>query len=83
MKAKQIIVAAIVTMPLLGGCIQSGETQDDRLREVIEKAVRIYRRGNQEKRAHLIGFLNGADPGRPYNCPQRRPAWRSNPHHRP
>ena len=38
--------------------------RDDRkLREVVEKAVRIYRRGNQEKRAHLIGFLNGADPG--------------------
>ena len=38
--------------------------EDDRkLREVVEKSVRIYRRGNQEKRAHLIGFLNGADPG--------------------
>lgn len=37
--------------------------EDRKLREVIEKAVRIYRRANQEKRAHLIGFLNGADPG--------------------
>ncbi len=37
--------------------------EDQKLREVIEKAVRIYRRGNQEKRAHLLGFLNGADPG--------------------
>ena len=37
--------------------------EDRKLREMIEKAVRIYRRGNQEKRAHLIGFLNGADPG--------------------
>jgi transcriptional regulator with XRE-family HTH domain len=36
---------------------------DRKLREVVEKAVRIYRRGNQEKRAHLVGFLNGADPG--------------------
>lgn len=36
---------------------------DRKLREVVDKAVRIYRRGNQEKRAHLIGFLNGADPG--------------------
>ena len=36
---------------------------DRKLREVIEKSVRIYRRGNQEKRAHLIGFLNDADPG--------------------
>jgi transcriptional regulator with XRE-family HTH domain len=36
---------------------------DRKLREVIEKVVRIYRLGNQEKRAHLIGFLNGADPG--------------------
>lgn len=37
--------------------------EDRKLRELIEKVVRIYRRGNQEKRAHLIGFLNGADPG--------------------
>jgi len=37
--------------------------EDRKLREVIEKVIRIYRRGNQEKRAHLIGFLNGADPG--------------------
>ena len=37
--------------------------EDRKLREAIEKVVRIYRRGNQEKRAHLIGFLNGADPG--------------------
>ena len=37
--------------------------EDQKLREVVEKAIRIYRRGNQEKRAHLIGFLNGADPG--------------------
>lgn len=37
--------------------------EDRKLQEVIEKAVRIYRRGNQEKRAHLLGFLNGADPG--------------------
>ncbi len=37
--------------------------EDRKLREVIEKAVRIYLRGNQEKRAHLLGFLNGADPG--------------------
>ena len=36
---------------------------DQKLGEVIEKTVRIYRSGNQEKRAHLIGFLNGADPG--------------------
>jgi transcriptional regulator with XRE-family HTH domain len=37
--------------------------EDLKLREVIEKSVRIYRYGNQEKKAHLIGFLNGADPG--------------------
>lgn len=37
--------------------------KDQKLGEVIEKVVRIYRRSNQEKRAHLIGFLNGADPG--------------------
>ena len=37
--------------------------EDRKLRDVIEKVVRIYRRGNQAKRAHLIGLLNGADPG--------------------
>ena len=36
--------------------------EDRKLREAIEKVVRIYRRSNQEKRAHLIGFLNSADP---------------------
>lgn len=37
--------------------------EDQKLREMIEKLIRIYRRGNAEKRAHLIGYLNGADPG--------------------
>jgi hypothetical protein len=37
--------------------------EDRKLKELIEKVVRIYRHGNQEKRAHLTGFLNGADPG--------------------
>lgn len=37
--------------------------EDRKLKDLIEKVVRIYRHGNQEKRAHLIGFLNGADPG--------------------
>jgi len=40
---------------------QHGE--DQKLREVIEKVVRIYKKGGLEKRAHLIGFVNGADPG--------------------
>ncbi|NIP99670.1 MAG: helix-turn-helix domain-containing protein [Nitrospinaceae bacterium] len=37
--------------------------EDQKLRELIEKVIRIYRKGTQEKRAHLVGFLNGADPG--------------------
>lgn len=37
--------------------------EDQKLREVIEKVVRIYKKGGLEKRAHLIGFVNGADPG--------------------
>jgi len=39
--------------------------EDQKLRELIEKLIRIYRRGDSEKKAHLIGFLNGADPGDP------------------
>ncbi len=37
--------------------------EDQKLMELIARLVRIYRRGGSEKRAHLIGFLNGADPG--------------------
>ncbi len=32
------------------------------LKELIEKVVRVYRRGDAGKRAHLEGFLVGADP---------------------
>ncbi|QPJ64628.1 MAG: helix-turn-helix transcriptional regulator [Candidatus Nitrohelix vancouverensis] len=37
--------------------------QDQTLKELIEKVVRIYHRGNADKKAHLKGFLMGADPG--------------------
>ena len=40
-----------------------GYGEDQKLRELIEKLTRIYQHGNLEKRSHLIGFLNGADPG--------------------
>ncbi len=40
-----------------------GYGEDQKLRELIEKLIRIYQHGNPEKRSHLIGFLNGADPG--------------------
>ena len=49
-----------------GGLVQEtmeGYGEDQKLRELIEKLIRIYQRGNAEKRSHLIGFLNGADPG--------------------
>lgn len=36
--------------------------QDQKLREIIEKVIRVYRRGDTEKKAHLEGFLVGADP---------------------
>ncbi len=36
---------------------------DPTLKELLEKLVRIYQRGDSQKRAHLMGFLNGADPG--------------------
>lgn len=40
-----------------------GYGEDQKLRELIEKLIRIYQTGQPEKRSHLIGFLNGADPG--------------------
>ncbi|MFQ5483309.1 MAG: hypothetical protein ACE5ER_11190, partial [Nitrospinaceae bacterium] len=36
---------------------------DQKLMELIARLVRIYYKGGPEKRAHLIGFLSGADPG--------------------
>ncbi len=37
--------------------------EDQKLRELVERVVRIYKKGGVEKRAHLMGFVNGADPG--------------------
>lgn len=38
----------------------SGE--DKELNELIQRLVRTYYRGDSEKKAHLTGFLLGADP---------------------
>jgi len=44
--------------------------QDAKLKESMEKLVRIYNHGDPEKKAHLLGFLMGADPGeRNYSNP--------------
>jgi transcriptional regulator with XRE-family HTH domain len=40
-----------------------GYGDDPKLRDLIEKLIRIYNKGNAEKKAHVVGFLNGADPG--------------------
>ena len=37
--------------------------EDPALNELIQKLVRTYYRGDAEKKAHLVGFLIGADPG--------------------
>jgi len=37
--------------------------QEPNLKELIEKLVRIYNHGDPEKKAHLVGFISGADPG--------------------
>lgn len=37
--------------------------QDPKLKELMEKLVRIYKHGDPEKKAHLFGFMLGADPG--------------------
>jgi transcriptional regulator with XRE-family HTH domain len=36
---------------------------DQNLKDMLEKVIRIYQRGEPDKRAHLKGFLMGADPG--------------------
>ena len=36
--------------------------QDRLLKELIEKVIRVYRRGGADKRAHLEEILLGADP---------------------
>ena len=37
--------------------------EDPNLTELIQRLIRTYYRGDAEKKAHLIGFLIGADPG--------------------
>ena len=37
--------------------------EDPTLNELIQRLVRTYYRGDAEKKAHLVGFLIGADPG--------------------
>ncbi len=41
----------------------SAPSQDRTLKEMIERLIRVYHRGDAEKKAHIIGFLIGADPG--------------------
>lgn len=36
---------------------------DQTLKNLVDRLVRIYHHGNPEKRAHILGFLLGADPG--------------------
>ncbi len=37
--------------------------EDPNLTELIQRLIRTYYSGDAEKKAHLIGFLTGADPG--------------------
>ena len=37
--------------------------EDPTLNELIQRLVRTYYRGDAEKKAHLVGFLIGSDPG--------------------
>ena len=37
--------------------------QDPNLKELMEKLARIYNQGVPEKKAHIVGFIQGADPG--------------------
>ncbi len=60
----KIVLSNMYSMEdLIDVLVEKGLVTKEEVLKRIEKVVRIYRRGNQEKRAHLIGFLNGADPG--------------------
>jgi transcriptional regulator with XRE-family HTH domain len=37
--------------------------QNSNLQELMEKLVRIYNHGDLEKKAHISGYIFGADPG--------------------
>ena len=37
--------------------------ENPNLTELIQRLIRTYYRGDADKKAHLIGFLIGADPG--------------------
>ena len=42
---------------------ENAELMEDRiLKELVDRVIRVYRRGDADKRAHLEGFLIGADP---------------------
>jgi transcriptional regulator with XRE-family HTH domain len=49
------------------GGVVSENTQayghDQTLQTMIDSLVRVYQRGDPEKRAHILGYLIGADPG--------------------
>ncbi len=49
------------------GAVASEESSaygyDQTLKNLIDQLVRVYHRGDPEKRAHILGFLIGADPG--------------------
>ena len=37
--------------------------EDQTLKELVERLVRIYWKGDVEKKAHVVVFLNSAAPG--------------------
>jgi len=38
--------------------------EDPKLRDLLERLTRVYQYGDPVKRAHVLGFLIGADPGK-------------------
>lgn len=42
----------------------SNISQDQKLKELARILVRVYRQGGPERRAHIAGFLHGADIGK-------------------
>jgi len=38
--------------------------QNTEIRELVQRVIRIFRYGKEDSRAHLSGFLTGADPGK-------------------
>jgi transcriptional regulator with XRE-family HTH domain len=61
-----MIKSGMTEEEVMGGVVSEDSPiygQDNNLKTMIDSLVRVYQRGDPEKRAHILGYLIGADPG--------------------